>query len=118
LDDEVTRDDVIEFFLRNPNTAITYKTTASEVFSFGRDHGHFGRILNQTVISIPSLAVRSVDGNNHSKDGKGNEIVGYAFTPQDGNSLLSSVTAVTMKLNPEGGRECLTVLDKYRYREI
>ena len=29
------------------------------MFSFGRDHGHYGRILNQTVVSIPSLNIRN-----------------------------------------------------------
>ena len=39
----------------NERIAITDKINANEVFSFGRDHGHYGRILNQTVVSIPSL---------------------------------------------------------------
>ena len=54
----------------------------STVFSFGRDHGHFGRILNQTVVVVQTLNVR----NN-------TEITGFCFTPQDGNSLLSSIAA-------------------------
>ena len=39
----------------------------NEVFSFGRDHGYYGRILSQTVISTPTLAVAD----------KGREIVGF-----------------------------------------
>ena len=31
---------------RNDRMAITYKSSANTVFSFGRDYGHFGRILN------------------------------------------------------------------------
>ena len=37
----------------------THKTTASTIFSFGRDHGYFGRLLNQTVVSVPTLGVRA-----------------------------------------------------------
>ena len=40
----------------------------STVYSFGRDHGHFGRILNQTVMVEDTLHVR----NNH-------EIYGFCF---------------------------------------
>jgi glyceraldehyde-3-phosphate dehydrogenase (NAD(P)) len=71
--------------------SVTYKDSANSVFSFGRDHGHYGRILNVCVVSLPTLAVRN----------GGTEIVGYCFTPQDGNSLLSSVAAATWYLHPE-----------------
>lgn len=61
----------------------TWKTSTNSVFSFGRDQGHFGRILNQTVFCLPSLHV--------SDDGK--SVTGFCFTPQDGNPILSSVSA-------------------------
>jgi hypothetical protein len=69
--------------------AVTYKTSANSVFSFGRDHGYFGRILSQTVVSLETLAVRN-----------GNELVGFCFTPQDGNPLLSTVAATLWYLEP------------------
>ena len=59
------------------------------IFSFGRDHGDFGRLLNQTVVSVPTLVVRD-----------GHEITGFCFTPQDGNSLLSSIAATAWLLDP------------------
>jgi len=82
-------DTLVERMRSNDKIALTYKQTANSVFSFGRDHGHYGRILNVTVVSIPSINVRN-----------GNEIVGYCFTPQDGNSLLSSAAAATWLLYP------------------
>ncbi|MBT3518625.1 MAG: hypothetical protein HOA19_02235, partial [Candidatus Marinimicrobia bacterium] len=57
----------------NPHVAMTPKDMTSTVFSFGRDHGHYGRIMNQTVVVEQSLNVR----NDH-------EITGFCFTPQDG----------------------------------
>jgi len=78
----VTLDEVIEKLQANRYVALTEKTMANPIFSFGRDHGFFGRILNQTVISTPTLTVRD-----------GHEITGFCFTPQDGNSLLSSIAA-------------------------
>ena len=90
---------VIAKFDSNDLIATTDKVNANEVFSFGRDHGHFGRILNQTVISIPSLNIRN-----------GTEITGFCFTPQDGNSLLSSIAITEWFLYPhsyENKIQCL-----------
>ena len=84
---KVDEEEVIERFRRNPRVAITYKKLSSLIFSFGRDHGHYGRILNQTVVVVPTIRVRN-----------GNEVFGFCFTPQDGNSLLSSVAAMLRKL--------------------
>lgn len=85
-----TKDEVIRRFKADDRIAMSKKQSACEVFSFGRDHGYFGRILNQTVIVEPSLEVRN-----------GHEVIGFCFTPQDGNSLLSSFSAVTWFLYPD-----------------
>jgi len=85
-----TREALLGRIRANDRMATTFKESANSVFSFGRDHGHFGRILNVTVIAEPTLAVRN-----------GNEVVGYCFTPQDGNSLLSSVAATCWYLYPD-----------------
>lgn len=91
----------------NDRIAVTYKDSANSVFSFGRDQGHFGRILNVTVVVLPSLMVRN-----------GNEIVGYCFTPQDGNSLLSSVAAATWFLDPKGYVERIQCLKPFFFDEV
>ncbi len=81
----------IERIRANDRMAVTYKDSANSVFSFGRDHGHYGRILNVT-----RRGPADADGAQRRT-----EIVGYCFTPQDGNSLLSSVAAATWFLYPE-----------------
>ncbi len=96
-----------ELIAANDRMAITYKDSANSVFSFGRDHGHYGRILNVTVVSAPTLAVRNQT-----------EIVGYCFTPQDGNSLLSSVAAATWFLYPEDYETRIQCLKSYFYDEV
>ena len=86
----------------NDNVAMTMKDMTSTVFSFGRDHGHYGRIMNQTVVVEQSLHVR----NDH-------EITGFCFTPQDGNSILSSISAAEWLLYPhsyEDKIQCLSHL--------
>lgn len=102
-----TREKVLESIQANPRIAITYKSSANAVFSYGRDHGLFGRILNTTVIPIASLMVR----NEH-------EVIGYCFTPQDGNSLLSSVSAACWFLYPDSYIERIQCLSEYFTDEV
>ena len=87
--------------------ATTDKMNANEVFSFGRDHGCFGRIMNQTVISIPSLHVKN-----------GREVTGFCFTPQDGNSLLSSIAASVWLLYPHSYEDKIQCLGPYFFDEV
>ena len=74
---------------KNNKIALTERRSANQVFSFGRDHGYYGRLLSQTVISTPTLVMPSES-----------EIVGFCFTPQDGNSLASSIAAALWLMDP------------------
>jgi glyceraldehyde-3-phosphate dehydrogenase type II len=103
----VSKQEVFARLRADERISTTKKTTAGEVFSFGRDHGYFGRILSQTVIVEPTLEVR-----------KGHEVIGFCFTPQDGNSLLSSFSAVTWLLNPETYIERSACLKPYFFGEV
>jgi len=77
------------------------------VFSFGRDHGYYGRILSQTVVALDTLTVRG-----------GNEVVGFCFTPQDGNPLLSTIAGMLWYLDPDSVESGLDVLRPYFFREV
>lgn len=98
LAEQITRDEVFARVERNPFIAIT-KTEPNkdkqscEVFSYGRDHGYFGRILNQTVLVENTVVVR--------KSPFGYQVIGWCFTPQDGNSLLSSASLCSYLLDPK-----------------
>lgn len=98
---------LLEHIQANDRMALTYKSSANAVFSFGRDQGYYGRILNVTVVCQPTLAVRN-----------GNEIVGYCFTPQDGNSLLSSLSAATWLLYPDDYEDRIQCLKPFFYDEV
>ena len=89
VDDPIKLEDVMDRLNKNPLVAMTNKDVTSTVFSFGRDQGHYGRILNQTVVVEQTITVR----NDH-------EISGFCFTPQDGNSILSSIAATEWFLYP------------------
>jgi glyceraldehyde-3-phosphate dehydrogenase (NAD(P)) len=103
----ITKDEMMRRLQSTRRVAITQKKSSASVFSFGRDHGIFGRILNQTVIVSQSIAMRG-----------DREIVGTCFTPQDGNSLLSSLAATLWFLYPDSYNEKLAPVRPYFFSEI
>lgn len=109
LNRDITLDEVKQRFKDNPMVARTDKRYANLIFSFGRDHGYYGRILSQTVLVTPTLAVR-----------RKRQIYGFCFTPQDGNSLLSSIAAALWLIEPDWAsvETRLTPLKRWLYREI
>ena len=107
LDYKITKDEVAQKFIDNPRVAVTHKKSANLVFSFGREHGHYGRLLDQTVIVIPTIHVTNE-----------NEVIGFCFTPQDGNSILSSVTAIERFLYPKEYEEKVKCLWPFLLQEV
>ena len=109
LDRDITVEEVRKRLRDNPLVAVTDKRYANLIFSFGRDHGYYGRILSQTVAVLPTLAVR-----------RKREVYGFCFTPQDGNSLLSSVAAALWLIEPDwkSVESRLNPLRRWLYREI
>lgn len=103
----ITKTEVLNRLHSNDLVSITHKNSSNTVFSFGRDHGHYGRILNQTVVAEATVEV--VDGVN---------VYGWCFTPQDGNSLLSSVAATAFFLHPETYVEKIQCLKPYFFSEV
>ena len=106
LDRQMTAEEALERLAANPRVALTRKRSANQIFSFGRDHGYYGRILSQTVLPVDTLAVRG-----------GTELVGFCFTPQDGNALLSSIAATLWYLHGDVG-ERLEVLRRFLFQEV
>ena len=104
---DTTLEEVKVLLRSNPRVACTSKRAVNQIFSFGRDHGYFGRILSQTVIPMSTLSVPNP-----------RKVVGFCYTPQDGNSLLSSIAATLRYLDESKLEERLDVLRPYIFREI
>ncbi len=109
LNQDTSVEELVRRLRANPRVAITEKQDANLIFSFGRDHGYCGRILSQTVVVVPTLTVRH-----------GREVYGFCFTPQDGNSLLSSVAAALWLIDSdaESVRRRLDPIRRWLYTEI
>ncbi len=103
----ITLDEVVRRCNDLDLIAMSWKNSAATVFSFGRDHGLYGRIMNQTVIAQDTLTIRG-----------GNEVIGFCFTPQDGNSLLSSLAVTCYHLDPTNYAERIQVLAPYFFDEV
>jgi glyceraldehyde-3-phosphate dehydrogenase (NAD(P)) len=100
-----TKDAVVAAIKAYPWLATTERKQTNGVFSFGREYGPYGRILNHGVVSLPSLAV------------KGNEVVGFCFTPQDGNVLLSNIAMVARAVHGSAWKDHLKPFEPYLFRE-
>ncbi|MBR57836.1 MAG: hypothetical protein CMH54_07230 [Myxococcales bacterium] len=108
LKERVTLSEIKNRLMNARRVAVSHKMMASQIFSFGRDYGAFGRILDHTVVPIDALTVRD----------DGHEVVGFCFTPQDGNSLMSSVAVACWHLDPESYLKRLSVFDPFCFPEI
>jgi glyceraldehyde-3-phosphate dehydrogenase type II len=104
---DTTLEQVKSALRNNPRVAVTNKRAVNQIFSFGRDHGYYGRILSQTVVPTSTLTVPNP-----------RKIVGFCYTPQDGNSLLSSIAATLRYLDESKLEANLEVLRPYIFREI
>lgn len=108
LRNKTSAEEALKRWQAYPFASVTYKKQANLVYSFGRDHGHWGRLLDQAILVAPTLWV--------SPDGK--EVAGYCFTPQDGNSLLSSLSATAFLLDPDRYHEKMKPFDALLYKEV
>ncbi len=108
LAEPTTRASVTQRLRDNPHVAVTHRSEQNLIFSFGRDYGHYGRILDNTVVVLPSLHVSQ----------NGHRVTGFCFTPQDGNSLLSSLAATLWFLDPASYQAQLDVVAPYMFDEV
>ncbi len=105
---EITdKEKVLELLKQDKRVALTEHHSTNTVFSFGRDQGQYGRILNQTVIVEDSINVKN-----------GNEVTGFCFTPQDGNSILSSIAATVKFLNPHSYQDKINSLSNFFFDRV
>jgi glyceraldehyde-3-phosphate dehydrogenase type II len=109
LSEPISREQALAKLRANRRIALTERRSSNQIFSFGRDHGYYGRILSQAVISVPTVAMKG-----------DREVLGFCFTPQDGNSLASSIRAALWLMEPDAKQlqERMSVLDRFFFREI
>lgn len=110
IDEEISKAKVLERLQQDKYISMTKKKASNTIFSFGRDHGFYGRIYTQAVICEPTLFVK-----NHTD---ATRITGFAFTPQDGNSLMSSVTAALFGVHGQDYKTFMPFMDNLLAEEV
>lgn len=110
LDELVDLDTVVKRLKNDKFVSLTHKKSTNKVFSFGRDHGFYGRIYTQAVVCVPSLYVRNY--------GDVTRVAGVSFTPQDGNSLMSSMSACLYGIYGEDYQKKMNVLEEMLVNEV
>ena len=107
LKEQTDKEKVLHLLQRDKRVALTEHHSANTVFSFGRDQGQYGRLLNQTVVVEDSINIKN-----------GNEVTGFCFTPQDGNSILSSIAATVRFLNPHSYQDKINSLSNFFFDRV
>ena len=115
VDGQLTTEDVVDMLQKNDAVCLTEKTQAARVFSFGRDHGQYGRIYNHTVIAKSTLQVQCGESSDGSMSTR---VTGFCFTPQDGNSLISSCVATLYGLHGERYVDYVSSFSEMLYNEL
>jgi glyceraldehyde-3-phosphate dehydrogenase type II len=103
---KLTKKTVLSGLYDDPMMSVSYLNSMNLVFSKGRDHGFYGRIFNQAVVVRSSIEV-SPDGH---------VIYGTCFTPQDGNSLMTSIATTLWLLDPKNYRKKMKIFNEYIHR--
>jgi glyceraldehyde-3-phosphate dehydrogenase (NAD(P)) len=73
----------------NPFLAKTNKFDSNFIFELGRRYGAYGRIYNHAIILTNNIIFSE------------NNIKGWAFVPQEGNSLISTLHAFLLQTQPD-----------------
>jgi len=78
-----------ELIENNPFLSTTTKFDSNFVFELGRRYGKYGRLYNHAIVLTNNLLL--ID----------NTLKGWAFVPQEGNSLLTTIHAFLLQTQPQ-----------------
>jgi len=87
--------DIDELISKSPFVSTTSKFDSNVVFELGRRYGFQGRLYSHAIIVRSNLLVHE------------NSIKGWAFVPQEGNSLISTLHAFLLQTNHPKEKELL-----------
>lgn len=89
LKNSLTNDDIFSLIKNNTFLAQTKKFDSNVIFELGRRYGLNGRIFSHAILVSDNLLVSD------------KTIKGWAFVPQEGNSILSTIQAFLLQMDIE-----------------
>ena len=94
----LTEQAVLSLLHDNPLIALTRKFDSNKVFEFGRKYSRYGRLYAQMIVVENNLMIQE------------NRIMGWAFIPQEGNTILSTLHAFLLQTQHKNANEILNII--------
>ncbi|UKN00130.1 hypothetical protein K6119_10330 [Paracrocinitomix mangrovi] len=92
------KDSVIDLIDNSPLVSRTSKFDSNVVFEMGRRYGYNGRIFSHAIVLDGNLLITQ------------NEIKGWAFVPQEGNTIISTIHAFLLQIGHEKEKQLINKL--------
>jgi glyceraldehyde-3-phosphate dehydrogenase (NAD(P)) len=83
----MSQQEALTCLAQHPFCAITEKFDSNKIFELGRRYGFQGRIFSHAIVCTSSILIQ------------GQSIKGWAFIPQEGNSILSTMESFLHQTN-------------------
>jgi glyceraldehyde-3-phosphate dehydrogenase (NAD(P)) len=87
---------------KNPNVSVSQKFDSNIIFELGRRYSPYGRLFSHAIIN----------DNNILLDEKDRKIKGWAFIPQEGNTILSTIHAFLLQTEMRNADQIINALRK------
>jgi len=97
LNSEIDRSKMNESITQNPFIATTSKFDSNVVFELGRRYSRYGRLFSHAIVNWNNLLI----------DEQTNTVKGWAFIPQEGNTLISTVHAFVLQTGLKDGEQMI-----------
>ncbi len=95
LKNKITQDEIDQLISENTFLSVTKKFDSNVIFEQGRRYGFNGRIFSHAIVVSENLLIED------------NAIKGWAFVPQEGNSILSTLHAFLLQVNHPNEKEII-----------
>lgn len=100
LKNKISEIEFNELVLNNNFISTTKKFDSNFIYELGRRYGKYGRIFNHAIILNNNLLISD------------NTIKGWAFVPQEGNSIISTIHAFLLQTQPKTASNSIEVIKK------
>ena len=105
LETGISAHEIDRLIEENPYLAISKKFDSNVIFELGRRYGPFGRLYAHAIVNSSNLLIQE----------EGRSIKGWAFIPQEGNTILSTIDAFMLQLDVDNRTQ---IMDKIRKRYL
>lgn len=100
LKNKISETDFNELLLNNSFISTTNKFDSNFIYELGRRYGKYGRIFNHAIVLNNNLLITDYT------------IKGWAFVPQEGNSIISTIHSFLLQTQPKNAYKSIEKIKK------